>query len=83
MVSGTCMLLVMVLLTHALASEQLQSVSLTPETSLPDHLSLRLYYSLLLPCTVPLGLAAVVWNWLSFKLFKHSVSPWLASSPRP
>ena len=41
----------------------------------------RLYYQLLVPCTLPLGLAAVVWNWMSLKLFKHTISPPLSSLP--
>ena len=42
----------------------------------------RLYYQLLVPCTIPLGLAAVIWNWMSLKLFKHNISPLLSGMPK-
>ena len=36
------------------------------------YLSTGLYYSLVVPCSVPVALVLIIWNWLSLKLFNFS-----------
>ena len=77
MVGGISFLAGMLLLLSQICSSSTAAGDVDTVTSLPD----TVYYSLVGPCTLPLGLAAVVWNWLSLKLFKHSVSPPFCSTP--
>lgn len=44
-----------------------------PDAQAWGHLSPALVYSLMLPCSAPVALVLVFWNWLSLKLFKFSV----------